>query len=247
MTVDKKELNVAISGIGNFKTYAIVFKPNYLYSTSPSLIYEHSAVLKMQNSAIVVDSDQSTFSSEKISIYLINATFNPFSTTENVNLIFQPISYGGAIKFTGTITFECYNEQTAEWWNETLGDIYGAGNVDRDGTNVTVILNDVELSINYLIATATSSRSVRYDVDLEPKHLKPLLNDSATYQLSAGSVKDFGVLVLDEYLNPIRNKAKLASVSINPDCGSCNKYLNSNGEVWCSFTPFPPRRSCASP
>ena len=234
-TVSSKVLSVNISGIGNYTTSAIVFKPNYLYSSSPELIYEHSAVFKLDNDALVVESGQSSFSSDRVVIYLVNATFKSFSTTDNINVVLYPISYGGVQRYSGTIAFECYNEQTAEWWNETLAKVYGSDKVSRNGNRIMVDLSDVELSINYLALTATSAGEVGHEGELNPAHLKPLLNNRTTYQLSEGEVKEFGVAVLDRYWNPIRDPDKLGSVRVSADCGTCDVYTN-DGQVWCDFT-----------
>ena len=233
-SVGKRELWVNISGIAgstsytkNFTTYAITYKPNYLYSSSPELVFEHSAVLKMENSYLVVNSDQSSFTRSKITLYLINATFNPFSTTDNINLVFYPISYGGSTRFSGTIEFVCYDERTASWWNETLSSIYGSDNVTQDGRKITLNVNNVELSINYFVATATSAGEVEIVSEMSPAELQPLSESS--YTVYEGTTVPLGVRVVDNYRNPVRN----VPVEVKLD-GSTVATLNSNinGEVW---------------
>lgn len=234
-TIRVKPLNVSIGGIGNFRTHAIIFRPNYFYLSPPLLVFEHSAVLRIHNSSVVVDSDQSSFTRDRITLFLVNATFNEFSTTENINIVLYPVSYGGHTLYSGTLSFECYDEETASWWNETLSKIFGQSNVSKNGNSITLQVNNIELSVNYFVASATSAGEVEYDQELSPAHLKPLLNNQTTYQLSSGQTKEFGVAVLDKFMNPVRGPGKLNSVTVSSDCGSCNVYTNPNGEVWCDF------------
>ncbi|WP_456328753.1 DNRLRE domain-containing protein [Archaeoglobus sp.] len=236
-SVGKRELWVNISGTvdstpysKNFTTYAITYKPNYLYSSSPELVFEHSAIFKVENSYLVVNSDQSSFTRSKITIYLINATFNPFSTTENVNLVFYPVSYGGSTRFSGTIEFVCYDERTASWWNETLSSIYGSDNVTQGGRKITLNVNNVELSINYFVATATSAGEVEVASETSPAGLQPLSESS--YTVYEGTTVPLGVRVVDEFNNPVRNVA----VSVTDSCHTTTtKTADDNGEVWYYF------------
>jgi len=52
-SIDKRELWVKI-GTENFTTHAIIYRPNYLYSSSPELIFEHSAIFRMEHSYLIV-------------------------------------------------------------------------------------------------------------------------------------------------------------------------------------------------
>jgi len=228
-SIDKRELWVKI-GTENFTTHAIIYRPNYLYSSSPELIFEHSAIFRMEHSYLIVISDQSSFTRNKITIYLINATFNSFSITENINLIFHPISYGGSTRFSGTLEFLCYDDRTALWWNDTLSAIYGSDKVSKDGRKITLNVNDVDLSINYFVVTATSAGEVEITSEITPSRLLNL--SSLSYGVYAGTTIPLGVRVLDKFNNPVRNVA----VSIQDSChSSATKNTNDNGEVWYYF------------
>lgn len=237
-SVGKRELRVNISGITdstpyteNFTSYAITYRPNYLYSHSPEFVFEHSAVLKIENSHVLVTSEQNSFTNNKITIYIVNATFNPLSTTENINLILYPISYGGSTKFSGTVEFECYDEKTASWWNETLSSTYGSENVTQDGRKITLSVSDVELSINYFVTTATSAGEVEVGLKTTPYRLQRL--SEASYTVYEGTTIPLGVRVVDRFNNPVRD----VNVSINDSCHdkTLNKTTNDKGEVWYYF------------
>ena len=235
-TVERRLLNVNVSGVGNFTSSAIIFRPNYLYSSSPKFVFEHSAVLKVQDSHIIADSDQNSFSRDRVTLYIFNASFHPFSTTDNLNFLLYPVSYGGTTRYSGTVEFECYDENTAQWWNATLSAIYGADNVSVRGNSISLRLDNVELSINYMRVAATPAGALILKEELEPVFLRPLLNNETTYRVSTGEVRDFGVLVLDKFLNPVRDQDKLSMVSVSAECGACEVYTNPSGEVWCTFT-----------
>ncbi|WP_202319892.1 DUF2341 domain-containing protein [Archaeoglobus neptunius] len=232
-TVSSKVLSVNISGIGNYTTSAIVFRPNYFYSPSPELVYEHSAVFKIESSSFVVDSGQSSFSRDRIVIYLVNATFQSFATTGNVNLVVYPISYGGVQRYSGTITFECYSERTAEWWNSTLASIYGSSNVSRTGNTVEVRTSNVRLSIVYLEAYATASGEV--EVNEKPQPAKVLKLSAPSYVVYQGVTVPLGVRVVDEYWNPVEGAEVTVSVDGNI---ALRANTNERGELWYYYQAF---------
>ncbi len=253
-TVFTKNLEVRINGVAHigsqdieydrsFTSSAIVLKPNYLYSESVELVYEHSAVLLKYGSAVVARSGQESFSPDAMNLYIVNASFDSFATTEEVTFAIHPVSYGNAVSFNGTVEFECYDEATAKWWEETLGRFY---DLKRDGARIEINFSG-SLSINYVKVYASPKGEVREGETPKPRHIVPILNNSTTYNLLAGQTWDFGVLVLDEYLNPIRDtkilyNESVISISIEGSCGNvgkCTKHVKA-GEVWCSFSsPIP--------
>ncbi|MEM2022667.1 MAG: hypothetical protein QXI31_03200, partial [Archaeoglobaceae archaeon] len=128
-TISVKDLGIRILNIDGStlvedETSAIIFEPNYFYSSRSKLIYEHSAVLRLEDSVVLKESDQNSFSKNSISLYILKAKFNSFATTETANLILIPVSVGGRNLFSGNIIFECFDEKTAEWWNSTLKEVY---------------------------------------------------------------------------------------------------------------------------
>ncbi len=155
-TISAEKLNISIKSSKiniNEKTYAIVISPNYYYSPKPKFIYEHSASFKNYDNNSIVNSKQSSFTTSSVNIYIINTTFKSFAVTQPVNLIFEPISYGGKTFVSSAwINFTVTNE-TATWWNKTLTEIYG-DNVSRNGNWINVSVNNIYLSVNYLIVQA---------------------------------------------------------------------------------------------
>lgn len=228
--LNSKTISITPQDNGNFSTSAIIFKPNYFYSSSSEVIYEHSAVFREEFSNVVLLSNQSSFSKNKVVLNLVNSSFMSFATTEEATLILYPASSGGVVRFTGKITMECYDSLTAAWWNKTLSSIYGENNVTVNGNVVEVRLTDVDLTINYLFAT---NGAVVFEQKPQIKYLLPLQREgSHTVQL--GDSRDFGVKVLDEMLNPIKDPKVLDNVQVNENCQE--KYvISEKGEVWCTF------------
>lgn len=234
VSVSSIPLKVKLSGTINgeslnkdFTTHAIVIQPQYFYSQRSKLLYEHSAVIKFYGNAVVPKLDQTSFTKDSVNLYIVNTTFNSLSMTDSLNLAYYPVSYGGINEFKGDITFECYNSETAKLWNETLAKIYGGSNVERDGRNVTIRNADIHLSLNYGIVSLNSAEVVTHTT---ASHLKPLLNTSVTYEIPAGQTKDFGVQVLDEYWNPVRDAGELSRVSVS----GCDNVYYQDSEVWCT-------------
>jgi len=218
---------------------AIVVEPNYLYSSKSKLIYEHSAVLREEmNGLVLVESDQNAFSKDSIHLSIIKANFGSFATTETASIILIPESIGGRNIFSGSIEFECYDERTAEWWNETLGRIYGQDNVSSSGRVVKVEnLNDISLSISVFSAYAVSGGEVSPLSGSEVYKLVPLTQ--ASFNVSQYSTVMLGAKAVDQYSNPIKN----VNVNVQWNCddndsrsGTDLLVSNERGEIWYYFT-----------
>lgn len=226
-TLSKERLIITINGTldnenvnGNFETDAIIFRPNYLYSSATQFVYEHSAVLMLQGLAVPVSS-QSSFWEDRVVLYIINATFSSMATTESLDVILNPLSYGGFSRFSGSITFECYSEETAEWWNKKLSEIYG-DKVTKNGRNITVQLSNVEFSIAYLIAS-TSATSYEFQPELRLKNVT-----ETNLEVYEGSTVLLVAKLLDEYWNPVRNHA----VNVQDPCnGNSQIFSDEDGFV----------------
>jgi len=177
VSISTKKLNLTING-ESYSTCAILVKPNYYYSNKPYLIFEHTAVFEEYpnyNTATIV-SESSSFSKNRITIYLINCSFSSFSTTQSVNLFLEPVSYGGQRYYSSlNVTFESYDEKTANKWRESLNksgfDVGGSG---RDVTINATKKSDDDGEVWYYfnagsegsctISFSISSSSVDYDV-----------------------------------------------------------------------------------
>jgi FlaG/FlaF family flagellin (archaellin) len=233
-TISAKNLNVNVSGSLQIEDNgsAIIVEPNYLYSSKSKLIYEHSAVLREEmNGLVLVESDQSAFSRDSIHLSIIKAKFGSFATTETASIILIPESFGGRNIFSGSIEFECYDENTARWWNETLGGIYGENNVSVDGRKVKIEnLQNISLSISVFSAYALVSGEV-LPPEI-PKNFRLVSISPGNYQVFQGSTVTLLAKVVDDYGNPVRN----AMVQIADPCnGNSNGQSDENGLVWYYF------------
>ena len=224
-----EKLSVIVDGKA-YETSAIVVEPQYLYLSHPKFVFEHSAVFRLENSNLVVDSEQSSFTERKITIYLINTTFDSLTSTENLNIVLYPVSYGGSTHYGSlTITLESYNDKTAEWWENTLSSL--GFSVSRTGRNVTITATNVDLSIEYFIAYATTAGSVSANPSIGSLRILNLSEQS--YSVYRGTTIPLGVRVVDEFNNPARSMA----VSVADSChGTTTKTTNDDGEVWYYFS-----------
>lgn len=241
-TISSKDLGIRVDGTIAIeeKTSAILVEPNYFYSWRSKLIYEHSAVLRLENSFVLKESDQISFSNNSISLYIIKANFNSFATTESANLIFIPISIGGRNLFSGNISFECFDEKTAEWWNSTLSEVYRNNSevkVSRTGNVVSLEnLKNVTLSISVFEAYAVISGEISQDFGVTPDKFIPLTDTQfSVYQYSTVML---GAKLVDRFGNPIKNYPVMIFVSSSNGICNSNPYqtvTNERGEVWYYF------------
>lgn len=243
-TVSKKELRVVVDGdvivnndlerfyIDDLSS-AILVEPNYFYSPRLKLIYEHSAVLRLENSVVLAESDQSSFSGNSISIYILKSMFNSFATTESANLILIPVSIGGRNLFSGKITFECYDESTAEWWNRTLQNIYKNRGVKVSKVGNTISIENLEnitLSISVFEVYVLAAGEVVSTPSLSFK-LVPIT--STYFDVYLYSTVILGARVVDEYGNPVRG---LTVNVVDPCNGNSTQVSDHKGEVWYYFS-----------
>ncbi|MEM5824006.1 MAG: CARDB domain-containing protein [Archaeoglobaceae archaeon] len=235
-TISTKDLGIRVDGTIAIeeKTSAILVEPNYFYSWRSKLIYEHSAVLRLEDSFVLKESDQISFSNNSISLYIIKANFNSFATTESANLIFIPVSIGGRNLFSGNISFECFDEKTAEWWNSTLSEVYRNNSevrVSRNGNVVNIEnLKNITLSISVFEAYALSSGEVTVNPSLKNLNLTPLSPLSMT--VSKNSVVLLGVRVNGAYGSVKNVPVSITDTSIG---NTIVLFSNDVGEVWYSF------------
>jgi hypothetical protein len=230
-TIAAKNLSVKIDGSLQIQdqSSAIVVEPNYLYSSRSRFIYEHSAVLREEmNGVILVESSQSAFSSNSIHLAIVKAKFGTFATAETASIILVPESVGGSSIFNGYIELECYDKNTAQWWNETLSSIYGQDNVSVVNNTTVKIRNlqNIPLSISVFSAYAVSAGEIIPEL---PQRVLKLANvsqrDFTVYQ---GSTVILIAKVVDNYGNPVRGVA----VSIQDSCnGNSGQTSDENGLV----------------
>jgi len=230
-TITAKNLSVRVDGSLQIQdqSSAIVVEPNYLYSSRSRFIYEHSAVLREEmNGVILVESSQSAFSSNSIHLAIVKAKFGTFATAETASIILVPESVGGSSIFNGYIELECYDKNTAQWWNETLSSIYGQDNVSVVNNTTVKIRNlqNIPLSISVFSAYAVSAGEILPEL---PQRVLKLANvsqrDFTVYQ---GSTVILIAKVVDNYGNPVRG----VTVSIQDSCnGNSGQTSDENGLV----------------
>jgi len=207
---------------------AIIVQPNYFYSPRVSLIHEHSATLREEPDGIVLaESDQGSFSKSMIYIAVLKPNFYSFATTETASIVLIPESYGGSQLFSGSIEFECYDENTARWWNNTLGNIYGSDNVTVVGNRVRVNnLQNITLSVSVFSVFATYAGEV--SVAPQQKSARLVNITQLSFSLYQGSTAILIVKTVDSYRNPVRG----VLVSIYDSCsGSSQQTSDENGLV----------------
>jgi len=221
----------------NFSTHAIIIQPNYFYIQRPEVIIEHSAIVKASENSVIDVSSPISFAKNKVHLFILNSTFSSISSTRTLSLHFNPVSYGGEVFVENTtITIKVLDE-TFNWWNNTLKDIFGAGNVtaDESSKEIAIKLYNSTLSLSYLIAQASSGGSVEVSSETAPYRLQPL--SESNYTVYKGTTIPLGVRVVDKFNNPVRN----VNVSINDSCHDIlTKTTNDKGEVWYYFSADSP-------
>lgn len=197
-----------------YNTSAIILTPNYLYLDKRDLIYEHGYAFKRFETANITIVEQSSFRSDRITFYLLNATFDSISSVQPVSLVFAPVSYGGNIKVdNATLTFESLNP---EYWNETLRDI---GQVNVSGNLVELKIENAVISL----AVLSSSTEGNY-VSIAPQ-LDLIVPLSSRLDLFVGETEKVEVLARDQFGNP------MSGVTVNASVNGTIGHLDRNAST----------------
>lgn len=225
-SVTKKELNVSING-EKLKTDAIVFQLNYNYLGRAMLVYEHSAIFKLLNGIVAYGG--SIYDGKTLKVYIINASFESFSTQGVFTLNVYPISYGGERFYRSlNVSFETYSNETAEWWGSKLRNL--GLNVTRSGNNIVIDEENISLSIIYV---GISRGDARFEAPLPCK----IVNQTeSTVNVQQGETIVLRAKVLDKFDNPLRNYP--IDILFSPET-STNKnkrvLTDDKGVVWTFF------------
>lgn len=186
----------------DFITSAIILVPNYMYRGNVDFIYEHGYAYRKYEQANITMVDQNSFRNGSITLYILNTTFGNMSSTQPVNLNFAPVSQGGVIKVdNATITFESLNPS---YWKDSLKNI---GTVTVSGSNVTVKVKNVQLSMAHIVGSPESNvNAVTPSLDL----IVPMISK---LDLLLGETGKVEILARDQFGNPLAGVNITASVT----------------------------------
>ncbi len=182
-------------------TSAIILKPDYVYLDDVEFIYEHGYAFKRYRNANVTLTDQNMITGDTVNIYIINTTFDSLATTQPLNLVFSPLSYGGVISVANaTIRFESLNPG---YW-ESIG-------ANVNGSVVQINVTNARLRIATILVSSGGGSTMATS-DISPK-LTELLPRSSRLNLMVGETEKVEVMARDQFGNPVTGVTINASVS----------------------------------
>jgi len=185
-----------------FNTSAIILKPDYVYLDDVEFIYEHGYAFKRYRSANVTLTDQNMFIGDTVNIYIINTTFDSLATTQPLNLVFSPLSYGGVISVANaTIRFE---SMYPDYWRSVGADVYG--NI------VQVNVTNARLKIAAITVTSSGS-NVTTSSSISPQ-LDELVPLSSRLNLMVGETEKVEVMARDQFGNPMSGVTINATITV---------------------------------
>ncbi len=231
-----------------YTTDRILVDVNNFYTRNVRILLENTAVLKILSGRYMEVEGQEMFEKGEVRIPLINATFRSFSTSEPVDILVVPVSYGGYVMAKNlTITFTTLEPG---YWRDVGERIKGLGyelNVTGDVVRVKC-LNTTKLVISYTVLVNGISIT-GYSAKTSPARIIAL-NPTNSYSVGVGDVLVLGVKVLDRYNNPVRGIPVNVTLS-NPTVGNLSQSLiytdgrgvaldvfraNSEGFTYVNFT-----------
>ncbi|WP_290900677.1 DUF2341 domain-containing protein, partial [Ferroglobus sp.] len=207
-----------IEVLKNLKSSRVYIGVENYYYPDTIFIFENGAVFQKQNGAIIAVGEQTLINSE-IKLIILKGNFSLAYNTPK-EIAFQPVSAGGFVYGENiSITFESVNP---DFWRK-----YGSvsGN--------TVTINASSGIIRIAVYAFEGER-----VERKPYRLLKL-NPFDSYTISKGEVKEFGVLLLDRFNNPVVGES--VNISVSGGIGtvdglqSITKVTDSAGRVYASF------------
>ncbi|ADC65576.1 Protein of unknown function DUF2341 [Ferroglobus placidus DSM 10642] len=202
----------------NLKSSRIYVRVENYYYPDVTFIFENGAIFQKQDKAIVAVGDQALINSEiKLTILKGNLSL-AYNTPKEI--AFQLVSTGGFVYGENiSITFESVNP---DFWRK-----YGS----VSGNIVTINASSGVIRINVYAFEGES-------VSRKPYRLLKL-NPFDEYTVAKGDVKEFGVILLDRFNNPVVGET--VNVSVTGGIGtvdglpSISKVTDSAGRVYVSF------------
>ncbi len=207
-----------IEVLKNLKSSRVYIGVENYYYPDTTFIFENGAVFQKQNGAIIAVGEQTLINSE-IKLIILKGNFSLAYNTPK-EIAFQPVSAGGFVYGENiSITFESVNP---DFWRKY-------GNVSGN----TVTINASSGIIRIAVYAFEGER-----VERKPYRLLKL-NPFDSYTISKGEVKEFGVLLLDRFNNPVVGES--VNISVSGGIGtvdglqSITKVTDSAGRVYASF------------
>ena len=224
---------------GVYTTDRLEIVPNYFYSRGYRLVLENSAIFEYHYSRFAIALlGQQTFGRDRIYIPLLNATFSSFSSAQPIDIVVDPVSYGGYVLARNvTITFPT---SCPDYWIQIAPKLKSMGyNITLVGDVVTISHPNVtRLYITYaFLFKGVSISALSYSNIYRPKpsFIFPI-DPTTNYNVTVGESINLGVVVLDEFNNPIRGypvNVTLTGVgTVTPNIA----YTDSNGVAKVVFT-----------
>ena len=214
----------------NYTSYAIILEPHYFYSAERELVLEHGVIFEKWagSSRPVPITDQVTFTKSRITIPVLQAG-NESITASKFSFKLSPVSKGGEVTVKDVnITFKT---EFADWWRDTLSEIYGAGNVSVSSDNSTVI---VRISAAVLDVSSYAVGEVSESSQSDTYKELELVPYQSEIVVSAGSVERIDVQAMDYYGNPVAGLTVNATASLGDITGSAT--TDSRGIATFYFT-----------
>jgi len=226
-----------------YTTDRIEIRLNYFYNRGYMLLLENTAILRLrkenrQLKFIFANKDQEMFTQGEIRIPLINATFKSFTSSQPIDLVIVPVSYGGSV-LAENVTVK-FSTDCPDYWLKIRPELERMGyNVTVTGNNVTVTYQNVtKLELSYAVLQQGVSVSALQYANIEkPKPVRMIpTNPTTNYTINVGESVVLGVEVLDEYNNPVRgvpiNVTLMGVGSVTPKIA----YTDSNGYAKAVFS-----------
>ena len=193
----------------NYTTNRIEIDLNYFYNRGYKLLFENTAILRfIENRFIGAVTDQQMFTQNEIKIPLINTTFNSFTSSQPIDLVVVPVSYGGYVLAKNvTVTF---STDCPSYWSKIKPELESMGynvTVNSSSNIVTVTYRNVtKLELSYtLLFKGVSVTAAQYANVEKPKPFRIIpTNPTTSYTINVNESIVLGVKVLDEYNNPVR-------------------------------------------
>jgi len=215
----------------------IRISPNYFYTRGYEFVLENSAIYEYYYKKLVMAVlGQQMFYKDRIYVPILNATFTSFSSAQPVDIVIDPVSYGGYVLARNvTVSFET---SCPEYWVNLTPKLKSMGYiVNVSGNKVTVsYANVTRLYITYtLLFEGISISSLGYNYKQKPAFIFSI-EPTTNYNLTVDESITLGVEVLDGFNNPVRGYPVNVTLTGVGEVTPSIAYTDSSGVAKVTFT-----------
>ena len=179
----------------------LIIKIFYNFIEPETFVFDHGVLFKLVNGKLV-----NLTKKNELEFILINGSTDSLSVSQNVLIIkLKPASVNGfKTNVSGTIELESYNENTADYWFDSLNNI-GCSATKIDSKDVKATLDNKSIRVIYYIDPVIEGIYKATNTSQEEPRFNHSISSVSQIVMQGIEYTQIKVQAVDQYFNPMPN------------------------------------------